>query len=33
VGGVEDGAGQVEEAGVVEAVQDLFVQPAPDSGP
>ncbi len=33
VGGVQDRSGKVEEAGVVEAVQDLLVQPAPDSGP
>lgn len=33
VGGVEDGSGEVEQAGVVEAVQDLLVQPAPDTGP
>ncbi|KYG50751.1 hypothetical protein AWI43_33070 [Streptomyces sp. WAC04657] len=33
VGGAEDGAGQVEQAGVVEAVQDLLVQPAPHPGP
>jgi hypothetical protein len=32
MGGVEDGAGEVEQAGVVQAVQDLFVQSAPDTG-
>lgn len=31
VGGVEDCTGEVEQAGVVQAVQDLFVQPAPDT--
>jgi hypothetical protein len=33
MGGVEDGSGQVEQAGVVEVVQDLLVQPAPHPGP
>jgi hypothetical protein len=32
VGGVEDDAGDVDEAGVVEPVQHCFVQPAPDTG-
>lgn len=32
VGGVEDDAGDVDEAGVVELVQDRFVQTGPDSG-
>src|SRR5690349_17357011 len=32
MGGVEDGPGQVGQAGVVEAVQDLLVQPAPHPG-
>jgi hypothetical protein len=32
VGGVEDDAGDVDEAGVVEAVQHGFVQAAPDAG-
>jgi len=31
VGGVEDDAGDVDEAGVVEPVQDRFVQAAPDT--
>jgi hypothetical protein len=32
VGGVEDDAGDVDEVGVVEAVQDGLVQAAPDAG-
>jgi hypothetical protein len=32
VGGVEDDAGDVDEACVVELVQDRFVEPAPDAG-
>lgn len=32
VGGVEDRAGEVEQASVVEPVQDLLVQAAPDAG-
>jgi hypothetical protein len=32
VGGVEDCTGEVKQAGVVQAAQDLFVQPAPDTG-
>lgn len=32
VGGVEDDAGDVDEAGVVEPVQHGFVQAAPDTG-
>ena len=31
--GIEHGPGEVEEAGVVQAVQDLLVEPAPDAGP
>lgn len=33
VGGVEDRSGEIKQAGIVEAVQDLLVQPAPDSSP
>jgi hypothetical protein len=33
VGGVEDDAGDIDEAGIVEPVQNGFVQPAPHSGP
>jgi hypothetical protein len=32
VGGVQDDAGDVDEAGIVEAVQHGFVQPRPDAG-
>lgn len=32
VGGVEHGPGQVEQACVVQAVQDLLVEPAPHAG-
>jgi len=32
VRGVEHGPGQVEQADVVQAVQDLLVQPPPDTG-
>ncbi|KOV71349.1 hypothetical protein ADL02_46235 [Streptomyces sp. NRRL WC-3723] len=31
-GGVQDDAGDVDEAGVVEPVQHGFVQPPPDAG-
>lgn len=33
VGGVEDDAGDVDEAGVVEPVQHCFMQATPDTGP
>jgi hypothetical protein len=33
VGGVEDDAGDIDQAGVVEPVQDRFMEAAPDAGP
>jgi hypothetical protein len=32
MGRVEDDAGDIDEACVVEVVQDRFVEPAPDAG-